>query len=165
MRLAESSKRGEQRDRRSAGRAPPRGRAPGPMRSHGRDRPAAGPRGFLGWRAPAVRRIPAGALALALISSLAITPSVAAKPPLVLDQAAESPGDLYRFQWSQGSANAAGLAQTLTVGQTGVLEAVELVLSREDWTTQDLTIATRGDAPNGPWLATNEPVPPASGPV
>ena len=112
-----------------------------------------------------MRRIPAGALALALISSLAITPSVAAKPPLVLDQAAESPGDLYRFQWSQGSANAAGLAQTLTVGQTGVLEAVELVLSREDWTTQDLTIAIRGDAPNGPWLATSEPVPAASVPV
>jgi hypothetical protein len=109
-----------------------------------------------------MRRAFASALAFALVVPLAVPSGLAAA---TLDQAAESPGDLYRFQWSGGSANANGLAQTLTVGQTGVLEALELFISREDFTTQDLIIQIRDGSPDGPALAISAPVPAASIPV
>ena len=111
-----------------------------------------------------MRHISAIALALALVIPLSVPAPLAAWRS-TLDQAAQSPGEeMDRFQWSMFSASYTGMAQTLTVGQTGVIEAVELFLSREAFTTHDLAIEIRGLAPgqavgDGVIVAISAPVP------
>jgi parallel beta-helix repeat protein len=78
---------------------------------------------------------------------------------LVIDQVAEAPGELYRFQHDYDSANYNGLAQTVTVGTDGLLAAVDLYLAREEWTTADLVFEIHMGEPSGWLLAISDPVP------
>ena len=58
-----------------------------------------------------------------------------------------------------------GGAQTITVGRSGEIYAVDLLLSRGSQTTGSLTIELRATSPSGTLLATSDPVPAAAIPV
>jgi hypothetical protein len=103
---------------------------------------------------------------VSLLAGLA-SPAIAAADGTapVIDQRAESPGELYRFQLDMGSVNYHGLAQTVTVGADGQLVAVDLFLAREQWTTYPLNVEIRGGTPAGRVLATSSPLGPETVPA
>ncbi|HEX5826518.1 MAG TPA: Ig-like domain-containing protein [Candidatus Limnocylindrales bacterium] len=70
------------------------------------------------------------------------------------DRVVDKPGELYRFQLDEYSADYNGMAQTMTVGRTGWLHVVDLPLSRDSWTTADLGIEIRSGDPTGAVLTT-----------
>ncbi|HEX5590590.1 MAG TPA: cell wall-binding repeat-containing protein [Candidatus Limnocylindrales bacterium] len=96
--------------------------------------------------------------AMAVAASL-VWPNLGATAFTPMDQVQDIVDEMSCIQPNEFSACYHGAAQTVTVGMTGRLEGVDLILNRESITTKDLIIEIRANSPSGALLATSDPVP------
>ena len=104
----------------------------------------------------------------AAVVSAAMLIAVVASPASAIvleDQVQEVADSVSCVQPAQGSACYNGAAQTVTVGRSGQLTAVHLLLSRADFASAALTVEIHASTPTGALLATSDPVPATAIPV